>query len=105
MKKHNPEAMLLNEEEQWYEDNSDKFTPAPEGMRAQLIEAALNSRNKTERMNIRMSKTDMENLKTIATQEGLPYQSLVTSVLHKYTSGLLVDLNEAKKIFHANKKA
>jgi len=53
-------------------------------------------------MNIRMSKADMENLKTIALREGRPYQSLVTSVLHKYTSGILVDINEAKKNLSAS---
>ncbi len=61
----------------------DEFVKAQDGMREQLIEAALNTQNKTERMNIRMSKKDMENLKMIALREGLPYQSLVTSVLHK----------------------
>jgi hypothetical protein len=56
-------------------------------------------------MNIRMSKSDMENLKSIASKEGLPYQSLVTSILHKYTSGLLVDINEAKKILRLKERA
>ncbi len=98
MKRINPENMVLDAEEQWYEDHADKFIKAPDGMREQLIEAAVNTQNKTERMNIRMSKKDMDNLKTIALREGLPYQSLVTSVLHKYTTGLLVDINEARKI-------
>lgn len=98
MKKLNPEAMVLDTEEQWYEDHAAAFVSAPDGMRAQLIQAAVNTKNKTERMNIRMSKKDMENLKSIALREGLPYQSLVTSVLHKYTTGLLVDINEAKKV-------
>lgn len=98
MKNINPEAMVLDTEEQWYEDHASEFISAPKGMREQLITAAANTQNKTERMNIRMSKKDMENLKLIALREGLPYQSLVTSVLHKYTAGLLVDINEAKKI-------
>ena len=56
-------------------------------------------------MNIRMSKNDMENLKTLASKEGLPYQSLVTIILHKYTSGLLFDSNEVKKILKLNERA
>jgi len=99
MKNRKPEAMILDKEEQWYEDHADEFVSAPDGMRAQLIDAAINTQNKTERMNIRMTKSDMESLKEVASREGLPYQSLVTSILHKYTSGLLVDINEAKKIF------
>ena len=102
MNKLKPETMILDTEEQWYEDHADEFVTAPKKMREQLIQAAVNTQNKTERMNIRMSKADMENLKTIASQEGLPYQSLVTSILHKYTTGILVDINEAKKILAAN---
>jgi predicted DNA binding CopG/RHH family protein len=52
---------------------------------------------KTERMNIRMTKADMIALKRVALREGLPYQSLVTSILHKFTNGRLVDIEEARK--------
>jgi len=98
MNNNNPEAMVLDTEEQWYEDHAEEFVSAPDGIREKLIQAARNTQNKTERMNIRMSKKDMDNLKKIALREGLPYQSLVTSVLHKYTTGLLVDIDEAKKV-------
>jgi predicted DNA binding CopG/RHH family protein len=49
-------------------------------------------------MNIRLTKADMESLKLVAAREGLPNQSLVASILHKYTQGQLVDINEIKKI-------
>jgi len=39
----------------------------------------------------------MESLKLVAAREGLPNQSLVASILHKYTQGQLVDINEIKK--------
>jgi len=72
-------------------------------MRALLAEAATNTmarlENKTERMNIRMTQRDMANLKIAAAREGLPYQSLVTSILHKFTEGRLVDIEEARKVF------
>jgi predicted DNA binding CopG/RHH family protein len=71
-------------------------------MQAKLTEAAQNTLakldTKSERMNIRMTKRDMQALKQAAAHEGLPYQSLVTSVLHKFTEGRLVDIEEAKKI-------
>lgn len=97
-----PTDMILDAEEQWFEDHADKFIGTPEKMRIELVNAAINTRNKTERMNIRMSKQDMENLKKIASREGLPYQSLVTSIIHKYTSGLLVDINEARKLLESD---
>ena len=46
---------------------------------------------KSERMNIRMSEKDIKALKAKAIEEGLPYQSLVSSVLHKYVNGQLVE--------------
>ncbi len=98
MKKINPSDIILDKEEQWFEDHAEEFVNASSESRTKLIKAAANTQNKTERMNIRMSKTDMKNLKTLAAKEGLPYQSLVSSILHKYTSGLLVDIDEAKKI-------
>jgi predicted DNA binding CopG/RHH family protein len=46
---------------------------------------------KDERMNIRMSKRDMDALKIKALEEGMPYQTLVSSILHKYLAGNLVE--------------
>jgi len=42
---------------------------------------------KDRRMNIRISERDLKNLKIIALEEGLPYQTLVSMILHKYVSG------------------
>jgi len=70
--------------------------------KAKLRTAARNTlteiENKTERMNIRMTLQDMSALKAAAEREGMPYQSLVTSILHKFTTGRLVDLEEARKV-------
>ena len=52
---------------------------------------------KSERMNIRMSEKDMKALKARAIEEGLPYQSLVSSVLHKYVNGQLVEKQTSRK--------
>jgi len=46
---------------------------------------------KDQRMNIRIAKRDMESLKARALEEGMPYQSLVSSILHKYITGRLVE--------------
>ena len=53
-------------------------------LKEKILFAARNTGKKDQRMNIRMSKTDMDRLKTRALQEGVPYQTLVSSVLHKY---------------------
>ncbi|TVP97526.1 MAG: antitoxin [Balneolaceae bacterium] len=50
-------------------------------------EMAENHTRKDQRMNIRISQRDLERIKSKAMEEGVPYQTLVTSVLHKYVSG------------------
>ena len=47
---------------------------------------------KDKRINIRISSRDLESLQRRALEEGIPYQTLVSSVLHKYVSGGLHDV-------------
>jgi predicted DNA binding CopG/RHH family protein len=42
---------------------------------------------KHKRMNIRISERDLRNLKKKALEEGIPYQTMVSMVLHKYLAG------------------
>jgi predicted DNA binding CopG/RHH family protein len=58
-----------------------------------LQNAAKSTMLKDQRMNIRIAKKDLEGLKTKALEEGIPYQTLVSSVLHKYVIGKLIDQN------------
>ena len=46
---------------------------------------------KDKRINIRISERDLLKLQQKALEEGLPYQTLIASVLHKYVSGRLID--------------
>ncbi len=52
---------------------------------------ARNTLAKDRRVNIRISSKDLEQLQTIAVEDGVPYQTLMASVLHRYVSGRLVD--------------
>lgn len=56
---------------------------------ARYTAAARRTLRKSARMNIRIAQADLEGLQAKAVQEGLPYQTLVASVLHKYVSGQL----------------
>ena len=49
---------------------------------------------KDKRINIRISERDLESLQLKALEEGLPYQTLISSVLHKFINGKLVGKNE-----------
>ena len=46
---------------------------------------------KDRRVNIRISRKDLEALQKRALEEGIPYQTLLASILHKYAAGRLVE--------------
>lgn len=50
------------------------------------IEAARNTVKKNRNINLRVSERDLLKLKSKAIEEGIPYQTLVSSVLHKYVN-------------------
>jgi predicted DNA binding CopG/RHH family protein len=88
MKPFNEEERKLMESienEEWVSvDNIDEeIKKARETARSTFI--------KSERMNIRISSKDLNGLKVRAMEEGIPYQTLVSSIIHKYVSGRLVE--------------
>ncbi|MGA7305687.1 MAG: plasmid partition protein ParG [Rhodothermales bacterium] len=56
--------------------------------------AARDSLRKDKRVNIRMNERDLRRFKKAASREGLPYQTLISSVLHKYINGWLVEAKD-----------
>jgi len=48
--------------------------------------AARNTMNKTRNINIRLTERDLYKLKSKAVEEGIPYQTLAASILHKTVS-------------------
>lgn len=61
------------------------------GLRKNLIAAARDNFKKDKRVNIRMSGNDLERLQKRVLIEGIPYQTLMSSVLHKSVNGRLVE--------------
>ncbi len=49
---------------------------------------------KDRRVNIRLSSIDLGDIQTKALEEGVPYQTLIASVLHKYVSGRFIEKSE-----------
>jgi len=43
-----------------------------------------------KQINFRINENDLEKLKAKALQEGIPYQTLLNSIIHKYVNGMLV---------------
>ena len=54
-------------------------------------EAARETLKKNKRVNIRMTDRDLVRIQKKAVEEGLPYQTLISSVLHKYINGHLIE--------------
>jgi len=50
---------------------------------------ASNTLNKNKKINIRITDWDYEKIKIKAVSEGLPYQTLISSIIHKYVTGQL----------------
>ncbi|MDH4152847.1 MAG: hypothetical protein OEV01_03565 [Nitrospira sp.] len=69
-----------------YERGAFRPVKNQERARQEAMEAARRYTRKDARINIRLSTADLEMLKRRAAEEGLPYQSLISSILHKYVS-------------------
>ena len=52
---------------------------------------------KNRRVNIRLSSGDLSDIQVKALEEGVPYQTLIASVLHKYVTGRLAEPRAAKQ--------
>jgi len=69
-------------EEEWVSDLTKKE-------KKQYEEYARNSLTKQKRINIRMTERDLKKIQAKAIEEGLPYQSLISMLIHKYNEGKL----------------
>ena len=57
----------------------------------ELVAYARNTLRKDKRLNIRISERDLIELQRKAVKEGLPYQTYVSSIIHKFINGSLID--------------
>lgn len=85
----------LTKEEQEILDSfeKDEWIPAKDHAKrkAELMTYARNTLKKDKRLNIRISERDLTELQRKAVSEGLPYQTYVASVIHKFVNGKLIE--------------
>ncbi|WP_052507109.1 CopG family antitoxin [Desulfonatronovibrio magnus] len=62
-----------------------------------VIESIIEKTKKNKAISMRMSAFDLELLKQKAQREGMPYQTLLNTIVHKYVTNQLVDKNEVIK--------
>lgn len=75
-----------------YERGELKRIPNFEEEKEKYVAAARATLIKKRNINIRISERDLHALKTRAAAKGLPYQTLVSSVLHQYSTGKMKEL-------------
>jgi len=80
MDKNETELARSLENEEWVSDLTKKE-------KKQYEEYARYSLNKQKRINIRMSERDLKKIRAKAIEEGIPYQSLISMLIHKYNEG------------------
>ncbi len=54
-----------------------------------MILAAKETMKKNKNINIRISENDLQAIRLLAAKEGMPYQTLIGSLIHKYAAGYL----------------
>lgn len=80
----------LDNYEKQIEDNISQFQPVADKKR-ELIEGIIDKANARKSISLRLNTNDLELLKQRANTEGIPYQTLISSLVHKFVSDQLVD--------------
>ncbi len=80
----------LDPYEQEVEDHALEFRPVREDKRTQ-IDGLIDHANAKKSISVRLRNNDLELLKRRADQEGLPYQTLLSSIVHKFVSDQLIE--------------
>ncbi len=80
----------LDNYEKNIEKNISQFSSVSDPKR-ELIEGIIDKANAKKSISLRLKVNDLELLKQRADSEGLPYQTLLSSIVHKFVSDQLVD--------------
>jgi len=64
-----------------------------EEMKKAAVLAAKNTLKKDKRINLRLTQKDYHDIQVKAVEEGIPYQTLISSIVHKYLNGSLAQRN------------
>lgn len=80
------EQRELEDIESTLESGELKSVPNLSQEKKRLQQIARHTLNKTRNINIRLSERDLHKLKAKAVEEGIPYQTLASSILHKSTA-------------------
>lgn len=94
----------LTKEEQEIEDSADQFVPASNATR-ERVERIIERSKRNESISLRMSSFDLERIKARAAEQGMPYQTLINVLVHKYVTNQVLDKEEVLKTLQAAKES
>jgi len=86
----------LDKYERAIERSADSYLPVKRTERGK-IEGMLDKIRKTRNINIRISEAVLEQLKRRSQEEGIPYQTLISSILHRFVTDRLVDAKSIQR--------
>ena len=85
-----PNEKIIEEEAGSYKKVSDQ--------KRKEVELIIEKSSKKKTITLRLNANDLERIRFIAADEGMPYQTLISSVLHKYINNRLIDKNDILKV-------
>lgn len=88
--------MKLDKYEQEIEDSIDEYRPISSEEKQQISSIIKKAKEKKS-VSLRVNAQDLTLIKQKAEKEGIPYQTLISSVLHKYINDQLVDQSSILK--------
>lgn len=86
----------LTKEERTIENSIDSLVPVS-GDKRNRVESIIARARKNKAISLRIAEYDLEKLKEKAKNDGIPYQTLISMVLHKYITNQLVEKSELLK--------
>jgi len=87
----------LTPEEREIEKNAHQLRGVSKEKRRR-VESIIERGRKNQAISLRISEFDLEMLKRRAEQEGLPYQTLINMIIHKFVTDQLYDKDEVRKV-------
>ena len=84
------DKIKLDNYEKKIEKNISNYKKAP-AQKISKIEEIIRIANEKRNISLRVNRYDLDQLKTKAEKEGIPYQTLISSVIHKFITNQLVD--------------
>jgi predicted DNA binding CopG/RHH family protein len=93
---------ILSREEESVERNFEKYRPVSKETKNH-VEKLIEVSRKSRPISLRINENDLERLKEKAKKNGLPYQTMINVVIHKYVTDSYLDKEEINKFLQLKK--